>query len=86
MPRRKSVVDAEPEAVAPSIRWVKLGRYCEMTGDSRDAVHARRASGKWLDGVHCRIVDHMLWVDLEAVSEWIEGGIAATQRAIARRR
>jgi hypothetical protein len=85
MPRRKSVVEAEPETVAPSIRWVKLNRYCEMTGDSRAAVHARRASGKWLDGIHCRVVDHVLWVDLVNVNEWIEGGIMATQRAIARR-
>jgi hypothetical protein len=86
MPRR-----AKPEPELPillPIRWVKLGRYCELSGDTRDAVHARRASGKWLDGVHCRIVDHMLWVDLIAVSDWIEagGGVLAVQRALARRR
>ena len=34
------------------MKWVKLLRYCEITGDTPNAVHARRKKGTWLDGVH----------------------------------
>lgn len=54
------------------IRWVKLERYAEITGDSVDAVMARRKAGKWLDGEQCKIVDGRIWVDLAAVEEWVE--------------
>lgn len=33
-----------------AITWVKLQKYAEISGDSCDAVHARRKAGKWLDG------------------------------------
>jgi hypothetical protein len=52
--------------------WVKLKKYCELTGDSPAAVHARRRSGKWLDGVQCRIADELLWVSLPEAQKWVE--------------
>lgn len=52
--------------------WVKLEKYAEMTGDSVDAVAARRKLGKWLDGVECKSVDGRLWINLPAVEAWIE--------------
>lgn len=61
------------------IRWVKLERYVELTGDSSDAVMARRKNGKWLDGNQCKIVDGRLWVDLEAVDAWVENWQVNTQ-------
>ena len=55
------------------MRWVKLSKYCELTGDTEDAVHAKRRSGIWLDDVHCKIAgDGRLWINTEAVQEWIE--------------
>jgi hypothetical protein len=54
------------------IPWVKLEKYAEMTGDSADSVMARRKAGKWLDGNQCKIVDGRLWINLEAVEEWVE--------------
>lgn len=55
-----------------SVTWVKLKKYSELTGDSAAAVHARRRSGKWLDGVHCRIADDALWVNLVEAQKWVE--------------
>lgn len=55
-----------------SVSWVKLKKYTELTGDTAAAVHARRRSGKWLDGVHCRIADDALWVNLTAAQQWVE--------------
>jgi len=57
---------------AQFIAWVKLKKYVELTGDSAAAVHARRRSGKWLDGVHCRVVDEALWVHLPTAQKWVE--------------
>jgi hypothetical protein len=51
-----------------------------LRGDTRDAVHARRAASKWMDGVHCRVVDDTLWGNLAAVAFWIEMGPRATLR------
>lgn len=54
------------------IAWVKLERYEAITGDSCDSVMARRKTGKWLDGVQCKVVDGRIWVNLPAVQEWVE--------------
>lgn len=54
------------------ISWVKLEKYAEITGDSVDAVAARRKTGKWLDGKECKMVDGRLWINLPAVERWVE--------------
>jgi hypothetical protein len=54
------------------VTWVKLKKYCELTGDTTAAVHARRRRGKWLDNVHCRIAGDLLWVNLPAAQNWVE--------------
>ena len=58
-----------------NMKWVKLKKYCELSGDTPHAVHARRRKGIWLDGLHTRLAgDRRLWVNLEAVEKWIESG------------
>ncbi|WP_202424592.1 excisionase [Duganella levis] len=62
------------------IAWVKIKKYEELTGDTAASVHARRRAGKWRDGVQCKVVDEMLWVNLPAAEKWVETwgqGIAA---------
>lgn len=60
------------------IRWVKLARYCELTGDTRDSVYSKRNKRVWTDGVHCKIApDGALWVNLEEVEKWVEQDRAA---------
>lgn len=54
------------------MKWVKITKYCELSGDSRDAVHARRRKGQWLDGVHCQVRKNNLWINTEAVEQWVE--------------
>ena len=52
-----------------SYRWVKLSKHCEETGDTPDAVHARRRKRVWTDGVQCRLgPDGNLYINPEAVS------------------
>jgi hypothetical protein len=60
------------ERTTPSVIWVKLKKYTELTGDTAAAVHARRRAGKWLDGIHCKIADDALWVNLKTAQLWVE--------------
>ena len=62
---------AKAAAVPYPMTWVKLDRYVELSGDTVDAVQARRKAGKWLDGNQCKMVDGRLWINLPAVEEWI---------------
>ncbi len=65
------------------MKWVKLKKYCELTGDTPDAVHAKRRKGQFVDGVHCRIADDgNLWINTEAVERWVEQGAKATVSAL----
>jgi hypothetical protein len=56
------------------MRWIRLSRYCALTDDTPDAVHARRRKGQWTDGLQCRIgPDGNLWINPEEVNRWVEG-------------
>lgn len=66
----------------PTYRWVRLSRYCEVTGDTPGAVHARRRKRQWIDGVHCIVgQDGNLWVSPEEVNKWLEGNKNSPARA-----
>ena len=54
-----------------STNWVKLCKSVELTGDTADAVHARRKAGKWLDGKQCKIADGSLYVNLVEYDKWV---------------
>lgn len=54
------------------IEWVPLKRYCELTGETANAVHVRRSKGIWIDGRHSKKVAGIgLWVNLREVEKWI---------------
>lgn len=56
-----------------SYRWVKLSKHCEETGDTPDAVHARRRKRVWTDGVQCRLgPDGNLYINPEEYNTWVE--------------
>lgn len=64
------------------LRWVKLAKYCELTGDTPDAVHSKRRRGQFLDGVHCRVApDGNVWINIEAVDEWVQGKAKSSAHA-----
>lgn len=61
------------QAYLSPLNWIRLAKYCELSGDTPDAVHARRRKKQWVDGVHCRIApDGNVWVNLEEVNKWVE--------------
>lgn len=54
-------------------RWVRLGKHCELTGDTVHAVHARRRKRIWIDGIHCQVgPDGNLYVNPTEYNLWIE--------------
>lgn len=56
------------------LRWVRLSRFCELTGYTEDAVHAKMRKGKWLEGwLWRKAPDGHIMVNLEAFEEWVEG-------------
>ncbi len=58
------------------MNWVKLNKYCELSGDTAYAVHARRHKGVWMDNLHCRIApDGKLWINLMEVEKWVENKV-----------
>lgn len=67
------------------VKWVKLKRYCQVSGDTAHAVHSKRKRGMWLDGLHCKIgPDGNLWVNLLEVEKWVENGDQGTLQRLQR--
>jgi hypothetical protein len=65
------------------MKWIKLSKYADISGDSPDAVHAKRKKGQFIDGVHCKIAaDGNLWINTEQVEKWVEQGSKATLNAL----
>ncbi len=61
------------------MKWVKLKKYCLDSGDTANAVHAKRKKGVWLDGIQCKIgPDGNIWINLIEVEQWVEKGNKAT--------
>lgn len=57
------------------LRWVRLNRYLELSGETADAVQGRLRTGTWLRDIHARLPhgSKELWVNLPAVDDWAEG-------------
>lgn len=65
------------------MNWVKLKKYCQISGDTSNAVHAKRKRGMWLDGVQCKIgPDGNIWINLVEVEKWVENGNKATNQRL----
>lgn len=55
------------------MKWVTLKKYCEISGDTVDAVKQRRKKGEWAEGKHSKLGPNgRIWVNLEQVDRWIE--------------
>lgn len=54
-------------------RWVKLPKHCAETGDTPNAIHARRRKRIWADGVQCRVgPDGNLYINPLEYNKWVE--------------
>jgi hypothetical protein len=65
------------------MKWVKLKKYCEISGDTSNAVHAKRKRGMWLDGIQCKVgPDGNIWINVIEVERWVENGNKATNQTL----
>jgi hypothetical protein len=72
----RSITDTPREVKPPVVPldWIKLDRYCELTGDTPGAVHARRRKRQWTNGVQCIVgPDGNLWINPAAFNAWVRG-------------
>lgn len=54
------------------ISWVRLERYCELSGEPVSTVQDRIRSGQWAAGKHYkRTGERTLWVNQHEVDQWI---------------
>jgi hypothetical protein len=49
----------------------ELRRYCDITGETAQAVHDRRRKGEWVDGKHCHMKRGRLWIDVPGIANWV---------------
>lgn len=55
------------------MKWIKLAKYCELTGDTPDAVYAKNRRKIWIEGVHyTKPADGCIWINTEEVDKWVE--------------
>jgi len=55
-----------------NIECIPITTYCEMAGESLDAINKRIQRGIWQEGIHVLKVDGVKerWIDLAEVSKW----------------
>jgi hypothetical protein len=58
-----------------TLAWVRVKRYCELSGETANTVHYRRRKKVWIDGVHTKMQDGKLWINLVEIQKWIESNI-----------
>ncbi len=64
------------------MKWVKLKKYCQLSGDTPPAIHARRHKQQWLDGVHSKVgPDGNLWINMIEVEKWVEKSEPVSMKA-----
>lgn len=52
-----------------------MKRYCELSGDTPDAIQKKAARGIWLEGLHFKTApDGARWINTQAVDDWVESG------------
>ena len=62
------------QAAIDKLEMIPLRRYCQITGESHNAIHQRKFKGIWKEGVHLFKPDGSdWWVSLPAVREWVRG-------------
>ena len=57
---------------AATPEWVLAEKFCELTGNTPNAIHQRRRRGLWLDGTHTAVVQRRLYVNIKAADQWIK--------------
>lgn len=53
--------------------WVRVDRHIKMTGDTKNAIDDRIASGEWAEGKnYTRTGPRMLWINVIEFNKWVK--------------
>lgn len=56
------------------VSWIRLQKFCELTGYTADSIYVKMRKGVWAEGVHwCKAPDGHIMVNIEAYNRWVEG-------------
>lgn len=56
------------------IKWVRLNKFCEISGYTPDAIYSKMKKGVWLEGTHWRKgPDGHIFINLHEFEQWVEG-------------
>ena len=58
-----------------TVRYVTPFRASALTGLSVKAMEHMRAKGVWAEGVHYRVRNGRIFIDLAAYERWVETGV-----------
>lgn len=54
------------------IDWVRIEKYCELTGETEQSVKNKRNSGLWAEGVQYRKAgDGRYWYNWKEINKWL---------------
>ena len=57
-----------------SVKWIRIEKFCDMTGYSPSAVRGKISTGVWASGIHfTKAPDGHILINLEAYQSWVEG-------------
>ena len=55
------------------MKWVRLNRYCELSGETPDSFQNLRRKGLVAEGIHWKYDGlKRIWVNTEAMDRWVE--------------
>lgn len=56
-----------------SVECLPISKYCELFGESTDAINKRVKRRFWQEGVHVLKVDGSKerWIDIKEVNKWV---------------
>lgn len=67
----KNLTHHELLALLP-IEWVRAEKYCQITGESMEAIYSHIRDGDWAAGKHYkRTGPRTLWINIKEAQEWV---------------
>lgn len=54
------------------MKWVKLSKYCELTGETPDSFKSKRKKGLFAEGRHFKIIEKHIWINLAEMERWAD--------------
>lgn len=63
---------AAAPACTIALEWIRVDRYCDLTGEPRETVESRIRDATWAAGKHYkRTGPRTLWINLLEANKWV---------------